>query len=512
MKEVLPNRRNRMMRGGRMFKKVLVANRGEIAVRVMRTLKDMGIRTVTIFSDPDRIALHTLFADEAYPLGGTTSAESYLKGKKIIDIARKAGAEAIHPGYGFLSENALFAELCLENGIAFIGPPAAAIRQMGDKVTSREIMTAAGVPVVPGFDKPDMTEADALGFAEKAGFPVMVKASAGGGGKGMRKVNEPEELGKALRAARSEALSSFGDDHVYVEKFVEHPRHIEIQVLADDHGNVIYLGERDCSIQRRHQKVIEEAPSPFVTPQMREKMGETAVQATRAAGYRNAGTVEFLVDKNRNFYFLEMNTRLQVEHPVTEWITGLDLVAEQVRIAAGKPISLKQEEVRLQGHAVECRIYAEDPDNNFMPSPGTVQRLSTPAGPGIRDDSGIYQGGEISLYYDPLISKLTTYGPDRESAIRRMCRALSEYIVAGIKTNIGFHRKVLNHPEFVSGGHDTTFVDRHLDELLQSATGDEPLAIVAAAVCYYLDRQPAIGSGEARKCSPWKHFQRSSWL
>lgn len=495
-----------------MFKKVLVANRGEIAVRVMRTLREMGIRTVTIFSDPDRTALHTLMADEAYPLGGITSAESYLKAEKIIEIACKSGAEAIHPGYGFLSENADFEDLCGKNGIVFIGPPAAAIRQMGDKVTSREIMTAAGVPVVPGFDKPNMTEADALGFAKEAGFPVMIKASAGGGGKGMRKVDSPEGLEKALRAARSEALSSFGDDHVYVEKFVGNPRHIEIQILADNDGNVIYLGERDCSIQRRHQKVIEEAPSPFVTPEMRRKMGETAVQAARAANYRNAGTVEFLVDKNRNFYFLEMNTRLQVEHPVTEWITGLDLVAQQVKIAAGLPLSLKQEDVRLQGHAVECRIYAEDPENNFMPSPGTVQRLSTPAGPGIRDDSGIYQGGEIPVYYDPLISKLTTYGPDRETAIRRMCRALSEYIVAGIKTNIGFHRKVLNHPEFVSGSHDTTFVDRHLDELMHTATGDESLAIVAAAVCYYLDRKPAIGTGQVQKCSPWKHVQRPGWM
>ncbi len=495
-----------------MFKKVLVANRGEIAVRVMRTLREMGIRTVTVFSDPDRTALHTLMADEAYPLGGTTSAESYLRGEKIVEVARRSGAEAIHPGYGFLSENADFAELCRKNGIVFIGPPPSAIRRMGDKVTSREIMTAAGVPVVPGFDKPGMTEADVLAFAEKVGFKVMIKASAGGGGKGMRKVNAAEELTKALRAARSEAGSSFGDDHVYVEKFVEHPRHIEIQVLADDHGNVIYLGERDCSIQRRHQKVIEEAPSPFVTPEMRRKMGETAVQATRAADYRNAGTVEFLVDKNRNFYFLEMNTRLQVEHPVTEWITGLDLVTEQLRIAAGEAISVKQEDVRLTGHAVECRIYAEDPENNFMPSPGRIQRLSTPAGPGIRDDSGIYQGGEISVYYDPLISKLTVFAPNREMAIRRMCRALSEYIVAGIKTNIAFHRKVLNHPEFVSGDHDTTFVERHIDELMQRATGDDPLAIVAAAVCYYLDQKPVTGSGKSRECSPWKHFQRSVWF
>ncbi|MCK5879783.1 MAG: ATP-grasp domain-containing protein, partial [Holophagae bacterium] len=451
-------------------------------------------------------------ADEAYPLDGTTSAESYLRGEKIIEIARKSGAEAIHPGYGFLSENADFEDLCGKNDIVFIGPSAAAIRQMGDKVTSREIMTAAGVPVVPGFDKPDMTETDALSFATEAGFPVMIKASAGGGGKGMRKVDSPEGLEKALRAARSEALSSFGDDHVYVEKFVKNPRHIEIQILADNDGNVIYLGERDCSIQRRHQKVIEEAPSPFVTPEMRREMGETAVQAARAAKYRNAGTVEFLVDKNRNFYFLEMNTRLQVEHPVTEWITGLDLVAQQVKIAAGLPLSLNQEDVKLQGHAVECRIYAEDPENNFMPSPGTVQRLSTPAGPGIRDDSGIYQGGEIPVYYDPLISKLTTYGPDRDTAIRRMCRALSEYIVAGIKTNIGFHRKVLNHPEFVSGSHDTTFVDRHLDELMHTPTGDEPLAIVAAAVCYYLDRKPASGTGQVQKCSPWKQVQRHGWM
>ncbi len=495
-----------------MFDKVLIANRGEIAVRVMRTLKEMGIRTVAVFSEPDRTALHTLVADEAYPLGGITSAESYLNSRKILEIASACGAQAIHPGYGFLSENAEFSGMCADNGIAFIGPPADAIRQMGDKLTSRKLMMEAGVPVVPGLDREGMTEADALTAAEEIGYPVMIKASAGGGGKGLRKVSSADDMKKAFRAARSEALSSFGDDRIYMEKFVENPRHIEIQILADDHGNVIHLGERECSIQRRHQKIIEESPSPFVTPEMREKMGQTAIRAAKAVGYRNAGTVEFLVDKNRNFYFLEMNTRLQVEHPVTEWVTGVDLVACQVRVATGDAMIWRQEDIRLRGHSIECRIYAEDPENQFMPSPGVIQRLMTPAGPGVRDDTGMYQGGEIPVYYDPLISKLTVYARNRETAIRRMMRALSEYIVAGIKTNIGFHKRVLNHPVFREGQHDTTFVDNHMEQLMHTPSGDEDLAVVAAAVYYYLEQQPAAGPGQPLKCSSWKHYQRQHWM
>ena len=495
-----------------MFKKVLVANRGEIAVRVMRTLKEMGIRTVAVFSEPDRNALHTLMADEAYPLGGAASTDSYLRGDLIVDIATRCGAEAIHPGYGFLSENADFADKCRTADLVFIGPSGDAIRQMGDKLTSRQIMKDAGVPVVPGLDREGVTEADALAFADQVGYPVMIKASAGGGGKGLRKVTNPEELAGAFQAAQSEARSSFGDDRVYMEKFLEEPRHIEIQILADDHGNVIHLGERECSVQRRHQKIIEEAPSTFITPEMREEMGQTAIRAARAVGYRNAGTVEFLVDRDRNFYFLEMNTRLQVEHPVTEWVTGVDLVACQVRIATGDAMIWKQADIHLRGHSIECRIYAEDAENNFMPSPGLIQRLSTPAGPGVRDDSGVYQGGEVPVHYDPLISKLTVYARNRETAIKRMCRALSEYIVAGIKTNIGFHKRVLNHPTFLAAEHDTTFVDTHLEQLMHAPSGDEELAVMAAAVFYFMEHLPPTGPGQPATCSGWKHFQRQHWM
>jgi len=504
---------NKKNKGGLMFKKVLIANRGEIAIRVMRTLKEMGIISVAVYSEPDRDALHTLYADEAYPLGGVTSAESYLKGDLIIQMAKDAGVDAIHPGYGFLSENSNFSKKCKENGIVFIGPSEYAIDKMGDKITARKIMEEAGVPVVPGLEQENLTEEQAKAFAEKAGFPVMVKASAGGGGKGMRKVNAPSEFTKAFRAAKSEALSSFGNDTVYVEKFVENPRHIEIQIIADSHGNVVYLGDRECSVQRRHQKIIEEAPSSFITEKMRKAMGETAVKSAKAVGYVNAGTVEFLVDKNRNFYFLEMNTRLQVEHPVTEWVTGVDLVELMIKVAEGESLPLTQEEVTIKGAAIECRIYAEDPENNFMPSPGEIVKLSVPGGSGIRDDSGVYQGCTVSMFYDPLISKLSVFGKDRQSAITRMKRALGEYVIVGIKTNISFHKAVLSHNSFIKGDYDTTFIDKYFDEIFTKNEKEEveDLAIVATALHYFASKQPdKITSAKAR-CNRWKSYSRQCW-
>ncbi|BBB31725.1 acetyl-CoA carboxylase, biotin carboxylase subunit [Thermotomaculum hydrothermale] len=493
-----------------MFKKVLIANRGEIAVRVMRTLKEMGIKSVAVYSDIDRKSLHVNVADEAYPLGGKTSAESYLVMEKIIEAAKKSGAEAIHPGYGFLSENEKFAKMCEENNIVFIGPPPKAIVSMGDKVTARRIMQEAGVPIIPGLEKDGLSEDEAFEFAKKVGFPVMIKASAGGGGKGMRKVENESDFSKFFRQAKSEALSSFGDDRVYIEKFLEEPRHIEIQILGDKHGNVIYLGERECSVQRRHQKVIEESPSPFIDEEMRRKMGETAVKAAKAVGYYNAGTVEFLVDKYKNFYFLEMNTRLQVEHPVTEWVTGIDLVEYQIRVAAGERLDIKQEDVKLKGHAIECRIYAEDPEKNFMPSPGKIERLLTPSGPGVRDDSGVFEGAEVSLYYDPMISKLTVFHRNRDMAIKRMLRALDEYVVAGIKTNIDFHKKVLTHPDFVKGKYDTTFIDNNIDSLLERDDKDRDVAIIAALIEYY-SKEDKPSKKPVNKSSRWKDYAKNCW-
>ena len=493
-----------------MFNKVLIANRGEIAVRVIRTLKEMGIKSVAVYSDIDRKSLHVNMADEAYPLGGKTSVESYLVMEKIIDIAKKSGAEAIHPGYGFLSENEKFAKLCEENGIVFIGPPPEAINSMGDKVTARRIMEKAGVPIIPGLEKEGLEEEEAFAFAKKVGFPVMIKASAGGGGKGMRKVEREENFAKFFRQAKSEAKSSFGDDRVYIEKFLEEPRHIEIQILGDRYGNVIYLGERECSVQRRHQKVIEEAPSSFISEEMRKEMGETAVKAAKAVGYYNAGTVEFLVDKHKNFYFLEMNTRLQVEHPVTEWITGLDLVEYQVRVAAGEKLDIKQDDVKLRGHAIECRIYAEDPEKNFMPSPGKIEKLLTPSGPGIRDDSGVFEGAEVSLYYDPMISKLSVFAKDRPSAIKRMLRALDEYIVAGIKTNVEFHKKVLNHPDFVNGRYDTTFIDGNIDALITKEFEGEDIAVIAALIRYYTEDNKTVSKPNPSS-SRWKDYAKNCW-
>ncbi len=465
-----------------MFKKVLIANRGEIAVRLIRACRELGIPTVSVYSEADRNALHVKSADEAYCVGPPPSAESYLVMDRIIEAAKKAGADAIHPGYGFLAENPVFANMCDENGITFIGPSPAAIEMMGHKTVARETMEKAGVPVVPGTELLDDDD-ELARRAVEIGLPVMIKAAAGGGGKGMRIVSKKKEIAEAIRAARSEARSSFGDDSVYVEKYVEDPRHIEFQILADRHGNVVHLFERECSIQRRHQKVIEEAPSMALDEDLRARMGEAAVNAARAAGYWSAGTVEFLVDRHKNFFFLEMNTRLQVEHPVTEMITGIDIAKEMFRIASGEKLSIRQEDVAMNGWALECRIYAEDPFNNFLPSPGVIQTLRVPSGPGVRDDSGVYAGYEVPLYYDPMISKLCTWGRTREEAVDRMKRALDEYVIKGIKTTIPFHLKVMSNEHFLSGDITTGFIGEKF--ILEPGDGGGDLrdvALVAAAL------------------------------
>jgi acetyl-CoA carboxylase biotin carboxylase subunit len=447
-----------------MFKKILIANRGEIAVRVIRACHEMGIAAVAVYSDVDRAALHVRKSDEAYVIGPAAAAESYLNIGKVLEVAKKSGAEAIHPGYGFLSENARFAQACADVGVKFIGPTAAAMEAMGSKTRARQAMERAGVPFVPGTSRGLESAKQAEEVAARVGYPVMLKAAAGGGGKGMRLVQAPEELKSALEAARSEAERSFGDGEVYIEKAIVNPRHIEIQVLADEHGNTIYLGERECSLQRRHQKVLEEAPSPIVDAEMRRRMGEVAVRVAQAANYTNAGTVEFLVDQQKNFYFLEMNTRLQVEHPVTELVTGLDLVHLQIRIAAGERLPLRQEDVSIRGHAMECRIYAEDPDNNYFPSPGKITLLLSPSGPGIRRDSGMYEGWTVPMDYDPLLAKLIGYGSDREQTIGRLTQALNEYFVGGIKTNISLFRRILGDENFRAAELDTGFLDRMLKQ------------------------------------------------
>ncbi len=497
-----------------MFKKILIANRGEIAVRVIRACRELGVASVAVFSDVDRAALHVSQADEAYPIGPAAAHESYLNIARILDVARRSGAEAIHPGYGFLSENSGFARACAQAGLKFIGPPAPAMELMGSKTRARQAMQAAGVPLVPGSARGlSLPEAEAL--AAEMGFPVMIKAAAGGGGKGMRLVRTAGELKPAFATAQSEALRAFNDAEVYLEKFIENPRHIEIQVLGDEHGNLVYLGERECSVQRRHQKVIEEAPSAVVDEDMRKRMGAVAVQAAKSAGYTNAGTVEFLVDSKRDFYFLEMNTRLQVEHPVTELVTGLDLVHLQLRIAFGEKLPFRQEDVALHGHAVECRIYAEDPENNFFPSPGKITRLLRPSGPGVREDSGVYEGWTVPLDYDPLISKLIAYAPDRAAALARMRRALDEYFVGGIKTNLPLFRRILEHPDFVAARTDTGFLDRLLASRPAPAGADGLSAIAAVSAAIFAAAAPqANGSGAPQRQAPkdaastWKSAAR----
>jgi acetyl-CoA carboxylase biotin carboxylase subunit len=483
-----------------MFKKILIANRGEIAVRVIRACHEMGIAAVAVYSDVDRASLHVRKADEAYPIGPAAARESYLNIQKILDVAEQSGANAIHPGYGFLSENAKFARACADAGVKFIGPTAAAMDAMGSKTRARQAMERAGVPFVPGTSRGLESYEQGEEVAARIGYPIMLKAAAGGGGKGMRLVQAPVELRSALEAARSEAERSFGDSEIYIEKAIVNPRHIEMQILADEHGNTVYLGERECSLQRRHQKVVEEAPSPIVDPDMRRGMGEVAVRVAQAAGYANAGTVEFLVDQQKNFYFLEMNTRLQVEHPVTELITGLDLVHLQIRIASGERLPFSQEEVQLRGHAIECRIYAEDPDNNYFPSPGKITLLLLPSGPGIRRDSGMYEGWTVPMDYDPLLAKLIGYGTDRDQAIGRLTRALNEYFVGGIKTNISLFRRILSNSDFRVAKIDTGFLDRLLKERDQSAdiqadAQTTEVAVIAAGIFAALG-PTAAGTGE----------------
>lgn len=500
-----------------MFKKILIANRGEIAVRVLRACRELGIPSVAVFSEVDRASLHVLKADEAYPIGAAAAAESYLNVGKILDVAKRSGADAIHPGYGFLSENAEFAQACADAGVKFIGPSAASMRMMGSKTRARQHMEKAGIPFVPGTSRGLESAAQAKEIAEKIGYPVMLKAAAGGGGKGMRLVHSAEQLQSALESARSEAERAFGDEEVYLEKAIVNPRHIEMQVLADEHGNTIYLGERECSIQRRHQKVLEECPSPIVSEDMRRRMGEVAVRVAKAAEYANAGTIEFLVDQNKNFYFLEMNTRLQVEHPVTELVTGLDLVHLQIRIAAGEKLPLSQKDVALRGHAMECRIYAEDPDNNFFPSPGKISLLMAPAGPGIRRDSGMYEGWTVPVDYDPLLAKLIGYGADREQAIARLTRALNEYFVGGIKTNISLFQRILNDSDFRAAKIDTGYLERLLQAgSPQPMQESAEIAAIAAGVFAILDSGPAgrDASSEtpSRRDSNWKRNARHEAL
>lgn len=448
-----------------MFKKVLIANRGEIAVRVIRACRELGISTVAVYSEADRDALHVTLADEAYCIGPAPSKDSYLNMTNLLSTATLVGADAIHPGYGFLAENADFAELCAACNITFIGPSPEAIIKMGDKTTAKETMKAAGVPVVPGTDGVIEDLNEALKTAAEIGYPVIVKATAGGGGKGMRVVHDEEELKRAITLAQKEAEANFGNPGVYLEKFLVEPRHIEIQVLADQYGNCIHLGERDCSIQRRYQKLIEEAPSPALTARLRKKMGEAAVTAALSVNYSGAGTVEFLLDKNGNFYFMEMNTRIQVEHPVTEMITGIDLVKEQIRIAAGEKLSISQDQVKFNGWSIECRINAERPDRNFMPSPGKIEFYLPPGGAGIRIDSACYQGYQITPFYDSMVAKLIVWGKNRQEAIDRMSRALKEFAIDGVYTTIPFHLKLLNHPRFKSGDFHIQFLETiNLDE------------------------------------------------
>jgi acetyl-CoA carboxylase biotin carboxylase subunit len=487
------------------MKKVLIANRGEIALRVIRACREMGVATVAVYSDVDRGALHVLHADEAYRLGPAPASESYLRGDLILEIARRAGADAVHPGYGFLSENAEFAEACVAAGVTFIGPPASAMRVLGSKTKARQAADAAGMPRVPGSVTGLADVAEAMRVAAGIGYPVMLKAAAGGGGKGMRAVSRAEDLAAAFTAASSEAERSFGSGEVYLEKLIERPRHIEIQLMADEHGGCVYLGERECSVQRRHQKVIEEAPSGVVGEELRRRMGEAAVRLALSAGYVNAGTVEFLVDAEENFYFLEMNTRLQVEHPVTEMVTGLDLVQMQLRVAMGEALPLTQNDVRLRGHAIECRIYAEDPDNHFFPSPGLITRLIQPSGPGIREDCAVYEGWNVPLDYDPMLSKLVAFAETREKAIDRMLRALDEYVIGGIKTNIGLFRRILMDADFRAARIDTGYLERLLADEASGVAERVPKDVVAVAAALFAAsaRRETVRVVDAAEESRW---------
>jgi acetyl-CoA carboxylase biotin carboxylase subunit len=486
------------------FSKVLIANRGEVAVRVIRACREMEIRTVAVFSEADRAALHVRLADEALPIGQAPARESYLRIDRVLEAARTSGAEAIHPGYGFLAESAAFARACEEAGIVFIGPRSETIALMGEKTSARREAAAAGIPVVPGTFE-TLADLDAVTReAERLGYPVMLKAAAGGGGKGLRRVGSAAELAGALPRARSEARGAFGDESVYLEKALVRPRHIEIQVLADHYGHAVHLFERECSIQRRHQKVVEESPSPLVSKQLRERMGALALALVRRVSYTNAGTLEFLVDAEKRPYFLEMNTRLQVEHPVTEMVTGTDLVKLQIRIAQGEALPLRQSELAQRGHAIECRVYAEDPAGGFLPSPGRITALRVPGGPGIRDDSGVYAGWEVPIHYDPLVSKLVAWGASRDEAIRRLRRAVAEYKVLGIQTTLPFFERVLQHPAFVAGDFDTSFVDDFFAGSDDRRTRPTEVAVMAAAIRAFEERRRArAGGGPRASVSAW---------
>lgn len=496
-----------------MFKKVLVANRGEIAVRIIRACRELGIQTVGVFSEADRNALHVRYSDESYLLGPAPSRESYLRADKILDIATRSEVDAIHPGYGFLAEREDFSAQCAERGFVFIGPKPTSIAAMGDKAEARATVIKAGVPVVPGTeDVGNLTDDDLLSVAPKIGFPLLIKATAGGGGKGMREIKSLDEMPTLLASARREAESAFGDGNVYLEKLVEGARHIEFQIMADSFGNVIHLGERECSIQRRHQKLLEESPSVFMDEELRKKMGDVAVKAAQAVDYLNAGTIEFLVDKERNFYFLEMNTRLQVEHPVTEMVTGVDIVAEQIRIARGRQLSYTQDLIEFKGHAIECRINAEDPFNGFVPSTGRITHSLLPTGPGIRVDSGVYPGFEVTPYYDPMIAKLIVWGETRAQAILRMRRALEEYRIVGVRTNIPFHQTLMDSHRFMGGQFDTRFVEERfsLDDAMESRESHSEIAAILATLVAHQqsERSAHIVRRNERDASNWKWVGR----
>jgi len=490
-----------------MFKKILIANRGEIAVRIIKACQEMGIASVAVYSEADRNSLHVITADEALCIGPPPAVESYLNIDRIIEAAHRTGAEAIHPGYGFLAENAVFARRCEDEKIVFIGPNSKAMELVGDKVRSRQTMETAGVPIIPGMKGIHAAIADYVQEAKKIGYPVMIKASAGGGGKGMRVVRAADQLQTALEAGMREAKSAFGDESVYLEKYIEEPRHVEFQVLADNHGNNVHLFERECSIQRRHQKIIEESPSQALDPELRSRMGETAKKVIQVSGYNNAGTVEFLLDKNRNFYFLEVNARLQVEHPVTELITGIDLVHQQIKIAAGETLVFEQEELRQNGHAIECRIYAEDPLNNFLPSAGKVLLLKEPSGPGVRHDCGIFGGSEVPIFYDPILAKLIVWGESRELACQRMINALRDYVVLGIRTSIEFLKDVIAHPAFQRGETTTHFIEKYFDTWKAKEVTDKALKTAALAAAFDSASKafPAARGAEHREVySPWQ--------
>ena len=499
-----------------MIKKILIANRGEIAMRVMRSCREMNIATVAVFSEADRTSKHVFYADEAYCIGGAASQDSYLNIDRILEVAAACGADAVHPGYGFLSENAGFARKCGEAGIIFIGPRADTIEMMGDKIAARKKMIEAGVPVVPGTQNNLHSAEEAVEVCRKIGFPVMLKASQGGGGKGMRLIRTEAEVAEAYLAAKSEAMSSFGDDTVYIERFVENPHHIEFQILGDTSGNVIHLCERECSVQRRHQKIVEESPSPFVTPELRERMGKDAVAAARAVGYVGAGTIEFLVDADRNYYFLEMNTRLQVEHPITEEVLGIDLVKEQIFVASGRPLHLRQSDIVQRGHAIECRICAEDADANFMPSPGLIRQLTEPNGIGVRIDSYVSEGYEIPVHYDPMIGKLIVWATTRKFAIERMRRCLDEYKITGIKTNIAYLNAIMHVSDFERGDYNTSFLEKNADSLSQNRRESDPevenMAVIAAFIDYMVNQEEAgvgtVASDDVVRgtISRWREF------